>query len=47
MQRMKHYENMLPEQYAEIDHERFDDVEAGFLYDLRAVFPGILLTFIG
>lgn len=44
---MKHYENVLPEQYVEIDHVRFDDVKTGFLYDLKAVLPGILLTIIG
>lgn len=44
---MKCYSKDLPEQYAEVAHVRFDDVRTGFLYDLKAVLPGILLTVIG
>lgn len=44
---MKLYEKTLPEQYVEIAHVRFDDVKTGFCNDLKAVFPGILLTLIG
>lgn len=44
---MKFYELDLPPQYVELAHVRFDDVKTGFLYDLKAVLPGILLTIIG
>ena len=44
---MKFYELDLPPQYVELAHVRFDDVKTGFLYDLNAVLPGILLTIIG
>lgn len=47
MQIMKIYEKTLPEQYLEIAHVRFDDVKTGFYYDLKAVFPGIILTIMG
>lgn len=44
---MKYYSKDLPEQYVEVAHVRFDDVRTGFLYDLKAVLPGVLLTVIG
>lgn len=44
---MKFYELDLPPQYAELAHVRFDDVKTGFLYDLKTVLSGILLTIIG
>ena len=44
---MKLYEKTLPDQYAEIVRVRFGDVKTGFWYDMKAVFPGILLTIIG
>lgn len=44
---MKYYNKELPEEYAEVAHVRFDDLRTGFLYDLKAVLPGILLTVIG
>ena len=42
---MKYYELDLPSQYMEIAHVKFDKI--GFLYDIKAVFPGLLLTMIG
>ena len=44
---MKYYNRDLPGEYAEVAHVRFDDVRTGFLYDLKAVLPGVLLTVIG
>lgn len=44
---MKNYEQALPADYAEIAHVKFDNVPTGFLYDCRAVLPGILLTIFG
>lgn len=44
---MKYVSKDLPKQYVEVAHVRFDDVRTGFLHDLKAVFPGILLTITG
>lgn len=44
---MKQYEKELPAQYVEIAHVRFDAVKTGFLYDLKSVLPGIILTLLG
>lgn len=44
---MRYYELDLPSRYTEVAYVRFDNVKTGFLYDMKAVFPGILLTMIG
>lgn len=43
----KGFEKLLPSQYNEVAHIRFDNMKTGFWYDLKAVFPGIILTVIG
>ena len=45
--RMKHFLHELPEHYSKITVIRFDDAPSGFIIDLKAVFPGILLTAFG
>lgn len=44
---MRYYELDLPSRYTEVAYVCFDNVRTGFLYDLKAVLPGILLSFIG
>lgn len=44
---MKHYEFNLPSRYAEAAYVCFDRVKTGFLYDFKAVLPGIFLSLTG